>query len=77
MSCRGALVVAGQRIHVGIIHAGHTLVVEGADTTWRVHNAGGLAAEVARTATKPVTRVEVHKPEPPRQRIGQGRLSQS
>ena len=77
MSCRGALVVAGQRIHVGIVHAGHTLVVEAADTTWRVHDAGGLVAEVARTTTKPVTRFKVHKPEPPRQRIRQGRLSQS
>jgi hypothetical protein len=36
VSCRGALVVAGQRIHVGIVHAGHTLSVEAADTTWRV-----------------------------------------
>jgi hypothetical protein len=37
VSCRGALVVAKQRIHVGIVHAGRTLTVEAADATWRVH----------------------------------------
>jgi hypothetical protein len=54
---------AGQRIHVGIVHAGHTLTVEAADTTWRIHDADGLVAEVARTTTKPVTRFKVHKSE--------------
>jgi hypothetical protein len=65
MSCRGALVNAGQRIHVGIAHAGHTLTVEAADTTWRVHD-DGLVAEVACTTTKPAARFKVHRPEPPR-----------
>ena len=54
-------------IHVGIVHAGHTLTVESADTTWQVHDADGLVAEVARTSTEPVTRFKVHKPEPPGQ----------
>jgi hypothetical protein len=31
VSCRGALVVAKQRIHVGIVHAGRTLTVEAVD----------------------------------------------
>ena len=68
VSCRGALVVAKQRIHVGIVHAGRTLTVEAADTTWRTYDDddGGLIAEVARTTTKPIARFKVHKPEPPR-----------
>jgi hypothetical protein len=66
VSCRGALVVAEQRIHVGIVHAGQTLTVEAADSTWRIYNDEGLVAEVARTTTKPVARFKVHKPEPPR-----------
>jgi hypothetical protein len=66
VSCRGALVVAGQRIHVGIVHAGHTLTVEAADATWRIYDGDALVAEVVRTTTKPVARFKVHKPEPPR-----------
>ena len=66
VSCRGALVVAKQRIHVGIVHAGQTLTVEAADSTWRVYNDNGVVAEVARTTTKPLARFKVHKPEPPR-----------
>jgi hypothetical protein len=54
VSCRGALVVAGQRIHVGIVHAGRTLTVEAADSTWRIYDGDdGLIAEVARTTTNP------------------------
>jgi hypothetical protein len=57
-----------QRIHVGIVHAGRTLTVEAADSTWRIYaDEGGLRAEVARTGT-PVARFKVHKPEPPRRR---------
>ena len=66
VSYRGALVVAGQRIHVGIIHAGRTLTVEAADATWRIYADDGLLVEVARTTTRPVARFKVHKPEPPR-----------
>jgi hypothetical protein len=60
--------VAKQRVHVGLAHAGRTLTVEAADTTWRVYDDDGLITEVARTTTKPVTRFKVHKPEPPRGR---------
>ena len=68
VSCRGALVVAKQRIHVGIVHAGQTLTVEAADSTWRIYDDNGLVAEVARTTTKPVARFKVHKPEQPRRK---------
>ena len=72
VSCRGDIVVAGQRIHVGIVHAGRTLTVEVADTTWRLCNDDGLIAEVARTTTKPVARFKVHKPRPPRRNVTAG-----
>jgi len=65
VSSRGAIVVAGQRIHVGIAHAGRTLTVEAADNTWRVHDGDGLVAEVGRTTTKPIARYKVRKPQPP------------
>jgi hypothetical protein len=66
ISCRGALVVAVQRIHVGMIHAGRTVTVETADTTFRVLDGDELLAEVARTTTKPIARFKVRTPEPPR-----------
>jgi hypothetical protein len=61
-----AQVVAKQRIHVGIVHAGRTLTVETGDATWRIYDEDHLVAEVARTTTKSVARFKVHKPEPPR-----------
>ncbi|MCK1846078.1 hypothetical protein MTQ08_22405, partial [Micromonospora sp. R42004] len=60
------LVIAGQRIHVGIHHAGTTLTVEASDTTFRVHNGDQLVAEVTRTTVKPIARFKVRKPEPSR-----------
>jgi hypothetical protein len=68
VSGRGALAVAGQRIHLGIAHAGCTLTVETADTTWRIYDADERVAEVARTTTKNIARFKVHKPELPRRR---------
>jgi hypothetical protein len=68
VSCRGALVVAGQRIHVGMTHAGRTLTVESTDHTFRVYNGDELVAEAARTTTKQIARFKVRKPEPPRTR---------
>jgi hypothetical protein len=68
VSCRGALAIAGQRVHVGIGHAGRTLTVEAAEHTWRVYDDDDLIAEAARTTTKPIARFKVHKPEPPRVR---------
>ncbi|MEU5671032.1 hypothetical protein ACGF3C_19960 [Micromonospora sp. NPDC047762] len=52
VSSRGVLVIAGQRIHVGIGHAGQTLTVEDAETTFRVHDGDQLLTEVPRTTTK-------------------------
>ena len=70
VSSRGALVVAGQRIHVGITHAGRILDVEPADRTIRVYDdSGGLLAEVPCITTKTIARFKVRKPEGPR---GQG-----
>jgi transposase InsO family protein len=68
VSSRGALVIAGQRIHVGIVHAGQTVTVEAGHTTFRVHDGDQLLVEVARTATKPIARFKVRKAEPPRSR---------
>jgi hypothetical protein len=66
VSSRGAIVVAGQRIHAGIGHAGRTLTVEAADTTWRVYDGDTLITDVARTTTKNIARFKVRKPEPRR-----------
>ena len=64
VSSRGALVVAGQRIHVGVAHAGRTLDVEPADRTIRVYDpSGALLAEVPCTTTKSITRFKVRRPE--------------
>jgi hypothetical protein len=68
VNCRGTLMIAGQRIHVGIRFAGRTVVVQATDATFRVHDGDQLIAEVARTTTKPVARFKVRKPEPPRPR---------
>jgi hypothetical protein len=70
VSCRGALMVAHQRIHIGIHHAGRTVDVEEADSTWRVYDGNLLLAEVPRTTTKPIARFKVRKPEPPRRPTG-------
>ncbi|WP_231934891.1 integrase core domain-containing protein [Micromonospora viridifaciens] len=67
VSSRGVLVIAGQKIHVGIGHAGRTLTVEDADTTFRIHDGDQLLTEVPRTTTKPIARFKVRKPEPPQQ----------
>jgi len=65
---RGAVGVARQRIHVGMVHAGRTVTVEAADHTFRVYADEELLAEVARTTTKPIARFKVRKPEPARRR---------
>jgi hypothetical protein len=70
VSSRGALVVAGQRIHVGIAHAGRTLSVEPGDRTIRVYDdIGALLAEVPLATTKTIARLKVRKPEPPRRAV--------
>jgi hypothetical protein len=72
VSCRGALTVARQRIHIGIHHAGRTLDIEEADTSWRIYHGDQLIIEVPRTTSSTIARFKVRKPEPPRhhQRAG-------
>ena len=65
------MTVARQRIHVGMVHAGRTVIVESADHTFRVYDGDELITEVARTTGNPIARFKVRKPEPPRQRHGQ------
>jgi hypothetical protein len=60
--------IAKQRIHVGIGHAGRIVAVEEADTTFRIHHGTELLAEVARTTTRPIARFKARKPEPARTR---------
>ncbi|MFF5227048.1 IS481 family transposase [Dactylosporangium sp. NPDC000521] len=72
ISSRGTLVIAGQKIHVGIRHAGRTVTVEAADTTYRVYDENSLISEVARTTTKPIARFKARKPESPRRRPDAG-----
>ena len=66
VSCRGSVCIARQKIHVGIGHAGQTVTVEEADTTFRVYLADQLLTEVIRTTTKTIARFKVRQPEPPR-----------
>jgi hypothetical protein len=66
VSSRGSIVLAHQRITVGITHAGATFDVEAADTTIRVYDGDQLITEVPRTTIKPIARFKVRKPEPPR-----------
>jgi hypothetical protein len=66
VSERGAVVVAGQRIQVGMVHAGRTVTVESTDHTFRILNGDELLTEVGRATTKNIARFKVRKPEPPR-----------
>ncbi len=66
VSCRGSISIARQKIQVGIGHAGRTVTVEEADTTFRIYDGDQLLAEVIRTTTKQVARFKARKPEPPR-----------
>ncbi len=66
VSCRGSISIAGRKIQVGIGHAGQTVTVEPADTTFRVHAGDQLLVEVLRTTTKHIARFKARKPELPR-----------
>ena len=66
VSCRGSISIARQKIQVGIGYAGRTVIVEEADTTFRVYDADQLLIEVIRTTAKQIARFKAHKPEPPR-----------
>ena len=62
VSSRGSVSIAGQKIQVGIGHAGRTHTIEEADTTFRVYAGDELLTEVLRTTaskiagSKPVSR---------------------
>ncbi|MEU9829332.1 hypothetical protein AB0D81_29845 [Micromonospora chersina] len=71
VSSRGSLVIAGQRIHPGIAHAGRIVTVEAADTTFRIYDGDQLLTEVARTTTKPIARFKARKPQASQTRNGQ------
>jgi hypothetical protein len=64
ISSRGSISVAGQRIQVGIGHAGRTVTVEQADTSFRVYDADQLLVEVTRTTTKTIARFKARNPSP-------------
>jgi hypothetical protein len=66
VSCRGAIMVAGQRIQVGIGHAGETVTVTANGDRFQVQNDERLLTDVARTTVKPIARFKARKPEPPR-----------
>ncbi|MEV6039291.1 IS481 family transposase [Nonomuraea sp. NPDC052116] len=72
VSSRGQLSIAGQRIRVGIGHAGMTVTIEDTDGTFRITHAGQLIAEVARTTTKPIARFKVRKPQHQRKTTSSG-----
>jgi hypothetical protein len=56
----------GQKIQVGIGHAGQIVTVEEADTTFRVYLGDQLLTEVVRTTIRSIARFKVRQPEPPR-----------
>jgi transposase len=66
VSSRGSISIAGQKIQVGIGHAGRTVTVEEADTTFRVFVGDQLLTEVPRTTRKQIARFKAREPEPPR-----------
>jgi hypothetical protein len=66
VSCRGAMMVAGQRIQVGYGHAGLTVTVAVTGNAFHVYDGDVLLAQVADTSTKPIVRFKARKPEPPR-----------
>lgn len=71
VSSRGSLSVAGQRIHVGIAHAGRTLTIESAHHTFRVYDEDTvLICETARTTVRAIARFKVRKPESGRRAAG-------
>jgi hypothetical protein len=66
VSCRGAIMVAGQRIHVGFGHAGVTLTVTAEGGSFQIYDEDRLLAAVPRRTTKPIARFKARKPEPRR-----------
>jgi hypothetical protein len=63
VSCRGAIMVAGQRIQVGFGHAGLTVTVTAAGDSFQIYDEDRLLIEVPRMTSKPITRFKARKPE--------------
>ena len=60
VSCRGALMVARQKIHAGMIHAGKIATVICEDNHFRVVIDGETAAVVPRTTTSEIHRYKAN-----------------
>jgi transposase InsO family protein len=61
VSTRGGIRVAGQRVHVGLPHAGQIVTVEPGDTTLRITGPDGeLLTTVPRTSTGEISRFKAH-----------------
>jgi len=60
VSCRGALMVARQQIHAGMIHAGKIATVVCENTHFRVVIDGETAAVVPRTTTSEIHRYKAN-----------------
>lgn len=65
VSSRRSICIARQKIQVGLSHAGRTITVEEADTTFRVFDGDQLLTEVLRTTTKQVARFKPANPNHP------------
>jgi hypothetical protein len=68
VSCRGVIMVAGQRISVGIGQAGLTVTVTAVGDNFQIYDEDRLLTEVPRHTTKPIARFKARKPELPRAR---------
>lgn len=62
VSCRGCLAIAGQRIHIGIAHAGANPHRRRIDPTFDIHDGDQILTEVARTTTTAMARFKARKP---------------
>jgi hypothetical protein len=68
VSSRGVIMVARQRIGVGIRHAGLTVTVTTTYDRFQVYDRDHFLVEVPRTTIKPIARYKARKPEAPRPR---------
>ena len=66
VSCRGAIMVAGQRIQVGFGHAGETVTVASVGGSFQIYDGDLLLLQVPNATDKPIARFKARKPELPR-----------
>src|SRR5260370_18812166 len=60
VSQRGSIMVAAQRIHVGMIHAGKAVTVTAADHSFQLDIEGEMVGIVARTTISEIHRDNAH-----------------